>query len=291
MVHCKQVCWRLTRSSSQHLHARSAHFFGGPIYTSLEATAAAIGHRLQPLLPHITVATHTRYTERLLCAAHEHMLLHPVGLGRDRREPVEHAEGRGGAGALRVSKASSRRTWFWTCVMNFSSSPRALSKPAVFSCAMYCWMKRVESKSGCASRSASASLSTSMRPVRANTRRSELVSAKLESSRGSAVCSALRFRPRSLPSRSSPDGEPHSTLRNLHSMCLGNIGSAMAPEGMLCYDIACQTSMQSSSDSACVGVDYCSWACAHWRFFCPLLLALLLCCRGLSPSLPFCGCL
>ena len=31
MVHCKQVCWQSTRSSSQHLHARSAHFFGGPI--------------------------------------------------------------------------------------------------------------------------------------------------------------------------------------------------------------------------------------------------------------------
>jgi hypothetical protein len=34
MVRCKQVCWQSTRSSSQHLHARSTHFFGGPIYTS-----------------------------------------------------------------------------------------------------------------------------------------------------------------------------------------------------------------------------------------------------------------
>ena len=31
MMHCKQVSWQSTRSSSQHLHARSAHFFGGPI--------------------------------------------------------------------------------------------------------------------------------------------------------------------------------------------------------------------------------------------------------------------
>ena len=31
MVHCKQVCWQSTRSPSQYLHARSAHFFGGPI--------------------------------------------------------------------------------------------------------------------------------------------------------------------------------------------------------------------------------------------------------------------
>ena len=61
-------------------------------------TAAAIGHRLQPLLPHIPDAAHTRYTERLLRTAHEYMLLHPVGLGRDRKK-----KGGGGGGGLQQS--------------------------------------------------------------------------------------------------------------------------------------------------------------------------------------------